>query len=89
MKAELGINPTSLERAVKAKLRSRFAGKMDDRGYVLQPEENLVPGVKMAMFEEDLRAGRGNELQAKLTFIFSPSSKPKCSHLSKHGLPEP
>ena len=37
----------------------------DEKGYVATPEANLVPGLQLADFEADLRAGAGAELDGK------------------------
>jgi hypothetical protein len=47
------------------------AGAADSRGYVLRPEDNLVPGVAMAQFQGDLEKGAGKELQGKFCAVHS------------------
>ena len=38
---------------------------LDAKGYVREPSENLIEGVRLADFEADLRQGDGNELEGK------------------------
>ncbi len=42
-----------------------------DKGYARWPQDNLIPGIKLAMFEEDLRRGDGNELRMKFCAVHS------------------
>jgi hypothetical protein len=44
---------------------------IDKRGYVGRPEANLIPGVSLADFESDLRAGAGAELDGKFLAVHS------------------
>lgn len=65
-------------RALRA-LRDAFARghpavEIDDRGYVRTFADNLVPGVRLADFEADLRAGDGNELERKFRAVHSSSA---------------
>lgn len=57
--------------AAKVALRKPFEGKVDNQGYFRSPEENLIPGVAMATFEDELRAGSGDELRMKFCAIHS------------------
>ena len=50
---------------LQSALRERMPRETDRKGYVRLPEENLVDGVCMAQFEEDLREGDGDELRMK------------------------
>lgn len=50
---------------LKQALRERVTAPCDRRGYVQLPTDNLVDGVSLELFEDDLRRGRGNELQMK------------------------
>jgi hypothetical protein len=63
--------PSKLRDAAKAALRRRFAGTTDRRGYVREPHENLVVGVSMENFEDDLRNGDGDELRMKFCALHS------------------
>lgn len=52
----------------QAALRKRLAAtnsQVDARGYVNTPQENLLPGVDMTQFENDLKEGDGDELRMK------------------------
>lgn len=55
----------------KAALRSKFAGVTDQQGYVDWPQRNLVQGVRLDQFEDDLRRGDGNELRTKFCAVHS------------------
>jgi hypothetical protein len=47
---------------------------MDSRGYVANPKSNLIPGVELADFEDDPRAGAGAELDGKFLAVHSSSA---------------
>lgn len=49
-------------------------GQVDSRGYVGDFRQNLLPSVKPADFELDLRQGDGNELESKFLAIHSSSA---------------
>jgi hypothetical protein len=55
---------SDLNKKAKTALRSKCTGT-DERGYFREPQENLVPGVNLEQFEDDLRKGDGNELRMK------------------------
>ena len=46
----------------------------DDAGYVATIEHNLLPAVRLDQFEDDLRAGDGNELETKFRAAHSSSA---------------
>ena len=48
--------------------------EVDPRGYVREFTENLLPTVRLADFEADLRAGDGNELEGKFKAVHSSSA---------------
>ena len=51
------------------------AGKnIDEKGYVKTVEENLLPGVTLEMFQDDLEGGSGNELEGKFKAVHSSSA---------------
>ncbi len=52
-------------------LRRAFAGATDERGYVSSPQQNLVHGVRLEQFEDDLRRGDGDELRMKFRAVHS------------------
>jgi hypothetical protein len=54
--------------------RARPEAVIDEKGYVLSPEENLLPGVNLADFESDLRQGAGGELEGKFCAAHSSSA---------------
>jgi hypothetical protein len=56
---------------VKAALLQQFAGVTDQNGYVDTPEQNLVHGVRLDQFQDDLRRGDGNELKTKFRAVHS------------------
>ena len=67
------IRKSAAERARDA-LRRRFAGATDDKGYMAEPGENLIAGVRPDQFEADLKAGAGNELRARFCAVHSSSA---------------
>lgn len=78
MTERLGRNmandPTRLlAAAARRALRERFAGTTDDRGYVRNVGENLLPGVRPEYFEAELRKGSGEELKRKFRAVHSSS----------------
>lgn len=54
--------------------RLRTTIKLDDKGYVQKPEQNLLPGVRLEYFEDDLQQGAGSELQTKFRAAHSSSA---------------
>jgi len=58
----------------KAVLRKNVKSPVDSRGYVSWPQDNLVPGVELDQFEQDLREGAGNELRMKFCAVHSSSA---------------
>lgn len=58
----------------KSALHARFDGQIDDKGYVSSIEKNLLPGVKLQQFEDDLSEGDGNELESKFLAVHSSSA---------------
>lgn len=56
-----------LRRAILNALRSPLEREtqVDKNGYCRLPEQNLLPGVRMEQFVEDLQQGDGNELKMK------------------------
>ncbi len=58
----------TIEKA-KAALCAQFAGPKDGKGYTPSLNDNLVPGVRLDQFQEDLLQGHGNELESKQIFI--------------------
>ena len=92
--ATSGLRP----RASRA-LRNAFAHanpgvEVNTRGYVRDFTENLVPTVRLADFEADLRAGDGNELAGKFRAVHSSSAlavnafapfRSRCSELTFPG----
>ena len=63
---------------IKQKLWERFKEKsistIDKNGYVLTPQENLLPGINLADFEDDYMQGSGNELEGKFLAVHSSSA---------------
>ena len=60
--------------AAQRALRQQFTGVADARGYVAAPADNLLDGVSLAQFEEDLRSGDGSELDGKFCAVHSSSA---------------
>jgi len=60
-------------KAAKHALRENFVGQHtpNKSGYLNWPSENLVPGVELKHFEDDLRRGAGDELRMKFCAIHS------------------
>jgi hypothetical protein len=55
----------------RSALLSKFHGKLDSRGYVTAPEGNLIHGVELRHFAEDLSRGDGQELRSKFLAVHS------------------
>lgn len=47
---------------------------LDEKGYVSEASQNLIEGVHLEDFEEDLRQGDGNELEGKFRAAHSSSA---------------
>ena len=47
---------------------------MDAKGYVREPSQNLIEGVRLVEFEADLKQGDGNELVGKFRAAHSSSA---------------
>ena len=62
------------QKQVRAALWRQFPGSTNDKGYVDRPEENLIDGVHLRMFESDLRKGAGNELANHFLAVHSSSA---------------
>lgn len=54
-----------IKAGLMANLERCSSVKPDRKGYVTKPEENLIEGIKMDLFEHDLRKGDGDELRMK------------------------
>lgn len=63
-----------LVETIKQKLRSSSGLSCDLQGYVSKPEENLLPGVCLDHFKEDLSNGGGRELERKFLAVHSSSA---------------
>ena len=61
LQALASLQGIRLEAEFERKL-SQLAGMEGAAGYCQRPEDNLIPGVNLADFETDLRAGAGSEL---------------------------
>lgn len=55
----------SIKATLQRALRDQIQCKTDAKGYVRTPAENLVDGVTMEQFEDDVRSGSGDELRTK------------------------
>lgn len=89
--------------AARRSLKTRFdrlgeSPASDHRGYVRHPEQNLIPGVLLGQFEEELRGGDGDELRMKFCAVHSSAAlvvntfshfKEYPKELSVKGLPWP
>ena len=64
---------TNLEKA-KAALFTKFTGTIDSKGYTRFPQDNLVLGVRLEQFKDDLLQGSGNELRTKFCAVHSSSA---------------
>ncbi len=62
------LNPQS---ALKEKFLEQANRDCDEKGYVPNPQDNLISGVSMRDFEADLLEGDGNELRMKFCAIHS------------------
>jgi len=63
---------------VKQKLWEQFkeisVSPIDKNGYVLTPQENLLPGINLGDFQADFEQGSGNELEGKFLAVHSSSA---------------
>ena len=59
---------------IQKTLRTSAALPCDAQGYVSRPEENLLPGVSLDQFKEDLSNGGGRELERKFLAVHSSSA---------------
>jgi hypothetical protein len=57
--------------SAKAALRRNFSGTTDKKGYTRGPQENLLQGIDVKTFEDDLRGGDGDELRMKFCAVHS------------------
>ena len=48
--------------------------EIDERGYVVDPEDNLLPGITIAELKREFGAGAGNELKSKMRAPWSSSA---------------
>jgi len=69
----------NIELRAKRKLWQRFTElyphrAVDQKGYVKSPEQNLVAGIDVGMFERDLSDGSGNEFESKFLAVHSSSA---------------
>jgi len=64
----------NIKTQAKTALRERFTGEPDGKGYTLTPQENLIQGVQLRQFEDDLHRGDGNELRMKFCAVHSSSA---------------
>ncbi len=53
---------------------ARHEVRIDDKGYVDRPEDNLLGGLAIEVFEADLSAGAGQELTGKFLAVHSSSA---------------
>src|SRR4051812_31402935 len=64
---------------VRAALRNALSvavphARFDERGYVVDPDDNLLPAVNRADIEAEFGAGAGNELDSKMRAPWSSSA---------------
>lgn len=64
----------TVQKHVKDTFDLRSVAPSDNRGYVARPEDNLIAGVRMDQFENDLCQGAGNELHGKFCAVHSSSA---------------
>ena len=60
--------------AIGQRFQEISAEKLDARGYVARPEQNLLPGVRLEDFRADLEQGSGDELAGKFCAAHSSSA---------------
>ena len=58
----------------EALTRARPSVELDDQGYVVEVEDNLLPGVTRAEIQEAFGAGAGHELERKMRAPWSSSA---------------
>ncbi len=67
----MSVSRRAATQRAKDALRNRFGVDVDAQGYVRSPQANLVKGVRLEQFEDDLRRGDGNELRMKFCAVHS------------------
>lgn len=69
---------TNLKTQIKNCLWKRFkeitSYQIDNNGYVLKIEDNLIPNIAPGVFQDDLKRGSGNELNFKFRAVHSSSA---------------
>ena len=92
--ATSGLRTRSLRALRDAFAQENPRVEVDTKGYVREFTENLLPTVRLADFEADLRAGDGNELAGKFRAVHSSSAlavnafapfRSRCSELTFPG----
>ena len=72
------MKKSPLRKQAQKALWKRFyelTGKdISEKGYVKRVEDNLLSGVKLEMFQDDLKGGSGNELETKFMAVHSSSA---------------
>ena len=69
-----GTRARALRALRDAFVRAHPLVEVDTQGYVRDVVDNLVPSVSLADFEDELRAGDGNELEGKFKAVHSSSA---------------
>lgn len=55
----------AIQKSLQLALRNQLERQTDAKGYVCTPTENLIDGISLEQFEDDLRGGDGDELGGK------------------------
>ncbi|MBU1694438.1 MAG: hypothetical protein KKC51_10805 [Verrucomicrobia bacterium] len=64
----------AVQRVLKEAFDQQSPVPSSEAGYVANPEDNLVPGVRLEMFRNDLEQGAGHELRDKFCAVHSSSA---------------
>jgi len=60
-----------IKQGLWARFRETSSKQIDNRGYASNPQDNLLPGVKLTDFQSDYQQGSGNELADKFRAVHS------------------
>lgn len=92
------MNPGRLTRTALREAFPPGAVNLDEKGYLVDYRENLIPGVEEVDFRSDLESGAGNELHSKFRAPHSSSAlavncfapfRRNCGDLDIPGVPPP
>lgn len=54
--------------------KNKYSKEINEKGYLLNIEDNLLEGIEVNLFENDYKKGSGNELESKFMAVHSSSA---------------